>query len=157
MCAQDEFNDDVVIVESDLLYDAEILRRLAAPRVKQAMAMGHFNHGRSEVKLYLEEGYIKKAQWGQPDDRTAQGEWVGFTRLSTPSAVCLREMLKSTHPEQGKELNYEFFIFELLKQFSFQAIYIQDLPWIEIDNAVDLNRAETEIYPRIDNLVQVAG
>lgn len=68
----------------------------------------------------------------------------------------LRENLRNTNPDQGKEYNYEFFLFELLNHFPFQSIYIQDLPWIEIDNDIDLRRAQTEIYPKIDGLIPVA-
>jgi choline kinase len=27
---------------------------------------------------------------------------------------------------------------------------IQDIPWIEIDNEIDLNRAQSEIGPKVD-------
>lgn len=152
MCAVNAMEGDFVIVESDLLYDTQVLKRMADPKIKQAMAMGFFNHGRKEVKLYLKkDNLIEKAQWAEPTDTTANGDWVGFTRLSAESAKALKAMVQEINPEKGKEIHYEYFIFELLKKFDFQAVYIQDLPWIEIDNEIDLEKAQKEICPKLDS------
>lgn len=150
VCAQQEMQGDIIMVESDLLYDGEILKRLSAPSVKKALTMGFFNHNRKEVKLYLKNNYIQKAQWAEPEDKEADGDWVGFTRLDSEGSHALKTILEQTHPEQGKEIGYESFIFELVQKYQFQSILIQDLPWIEIDNEIDLKKAIEEVYPRIE-------
>lgn len=158
MCAKDEIQGDIVIVESDLLYDHQILLRMASSEVVNAMAMGHFNHGRREVKIYLNGGNsIQGAAWSDPDDKKAAGDWVGFTKISAGVAEELRRMLNKTNPNQGKEIAYEDFIFALLGRFPFQAVYIQDIPWIEIDNEIDLKRAENEVCPMIDRKLLAVG
>lgn len=157
MCAAEEFEGDVVIIESDLLYHPGVLMRMANGNGENAMAMGNFNHGRREVKLYLDAKRIRHAAWGEPDDQNAAGDWVGFTRLSPICSRALKEMLLAADPEQGKEFHYEDFIFRLIAQFPFNPVYIQDLPWIEIDNAQDYERARQEIGPRIDGLIQVGS
>ena len=156
MCAWQEIAGDILILESDLFYDLEVVKRITDQKVLHALAMGHFCHGRKEVKIYLENGHIAKAAWGDPDDKEAAGDWVGFTRLSSESSAMLRQMLEQTSYAQGIELNYEDFIFRLLPQFPFQAVYIDDLPWIEIDNHIDFVRAQTEIYPRLSGLMNAA-
>jgi len=152
MCTAPEFQGEVVIIESDLLYHVEVLRRMASPTLKNAMAMGFFNHNRREVKLYLKDQSkaIAKAQWGEPDDKVANGDWVGFTRLSAEASQSLQSMLQKAQTQAGQELHYESFIFRLVEQFQFEAVPIQDLPWVEIDNDIDLHKAETEICPKID-------
>ncbi len=154
ICAAEEIQGDIVIIESDLLYDGEIVQRISSPNIKNAMALGYFNHGRKEVKLYLKNGYIAKAQWSEPEDKEATGDWVGFTKLTSESSAIMQKMLYDAKLETGKEFHYESFIFRLVEQQVFQAIYIQDLPWIEIDNEIDLKRAETEIIPWIERRSQ---
>ena len=156
ICARQDISGDVLILESDLLYDLEVVKRIIAPNIQNALAMGHFRHGRKEVKIYLNNGHIAKAAWGDPDDKEAAGDWVGFTRLNSESAGVLQQMLHQTSDEQGSELNYEDFLFRLLRQFPFQAVYIDDLPWIEIDNHIDFIRAQTEIYPRLSQRMSTA-
>lgn len=150
ICAAGEMTGDMVIVESDLLYHGEIVKRMASSKLEHAMGLGYFHHNRREVKLYLKNGYIAKAQWGEPNDPEATGEWVGFTRLSGPSTQMLRSLCEAAQLQSGIEYSYEDFIFKLVENFKFVPVYIQDLPWIEIDNEIDLNRAETEIGPKID-------
>lgn len=55
ICAKEEFEGDIVIVESDLLYDKNILVRMSSNKIQNAFSMGYFNHGRKEVKLYLQK------------------------------------------------------------------------------------------------------
>lgn len=153
ICAASEMTGDLVIVESDLLYDGEVVKRMVSPKLQQAMCLGYFNHNRREVKLYLRNGYIAKAQWGLPTDEEATGDWVGFTRLSSESSSMLKKLCESAQLKTGQEFSYEDFIFTLVENFSFVPVYIQDLPWIEIDNEIDLQRAETEICPKIDGLL----
>jgi choline kinase len=158
MCAHTEMDGEVLTVESDLLYDYRILLRMKPATAGNAMAMGYFNHGRKEVKVYLDQGnHIKRAAWAEASDTEAAGDWVGFTRFSAPATAALRKMIEETDLEKGKELGYEEFVFKLIPQFSFQTMYIQDLPWIEIDNETDLNRAEKEVCPKIDNFAAVGN
>ena len=150
VCTQKEMQGDIIMVESDLLYDIEILERLSAPSISKALTMGYFNHNRREVKLYLKDNYIQKAQWAEPEDKEADGDWVGFTRLDKEGSHALKTMLEQTNPEQGKEIGYESFIFDLVQKYRFQSVFIQDLPWIEIDNEIDLKKAQEEVYPKIE-------
>jgi len=149
MCATEDLSGDLLIVESDLLYDASIAKRMADAQ-KNAFALGDFGHDRKEIKIRLENGYVKSAAWGEPDEQ-ADGDWVGFTRLTPQGAKALATLLKETDPEQGKEINYEDFLIDISKQMPFSTVNILDLPWIEIDNEEDLHKAEKEVCPKIDS------
>lgn len=138
---------EITIVESDLLYDLEIAKLLFEHK-EDAMAMGIFDHGRDEVKIVVEGDYIKQAFWGGPKT-DASGDWVGFTKLSSKTTEKLRKVLEATDPEQGKEINYEDFLFPLIAQKNFKALNINHLPWLEIDDEQDLLRAK-EVAARID-------
>lgn len=158
MCAYEEMDGDILTVESDLLYDYRILLRMKPPQIGNAMAMGYFNHGRKEVKIYTDKGnHIQRAAWAEASDKEAAGDWVGFTRFSPPATAALRKSIEEINLEKGKELGYEEFVFSLIPQFPFQTVYIQDLPWIEIDNEADLKRAENEVCPKIDSVGAIGG
>ena len=151
MCASEELKGSFLVVESDLLYDAKILQRMIDADTDHGLTVGRFHNGRKEIKVYLENGCIANPHWGLEYNDDAIGDWVGFTKLSDSSSAHLKKMLEDTNPNQGKELNYEDFIAKLFKVFPFKPIYINDLPWIEIDNYDDFKRGESEICPRIDN------
>lgn len=146
--AAEEIDGEMMIIESDLLYDVGIVKRIAAQKNKNIFAKGTFGHDRNEIKIRLKDGFVASAEWGPPDSQ-ADGDWVGFTRLSSEGSKILREVLQNTNPDQGKEINYEDFLIGLLGQIPYEPVDINDLPWIEIDNEEDLRKAENNIYPRI--------
>ncbi|BBM83134.1 NTP transferase domain-containing protein [Candidatus Uabimicrobium amorphum] len=148
ICSTPYLEGEMVIIESDLLYDYRILERLAAQIGKNSMTLGHFNHGRDEVKIVLQDGKIQKAFWGNPDTK-ADGDWVGFTKLSSETTKELRNNLENTDPDQGKEINYEDFLFALIGKYDFEAIDVSDLPWLEIDNEQDYLNAK-QVAEKID-------
>lgn len=148
ICATSHLEGEMVIVESDLLYDQRILERLKEQKSKNAMTLGTFDHGRDEVKIVIEDERIKKAFWGNPQTK-ADGDWVGFTKLSAETTKKLRETLENTDPDQGKEINYEDFLFALMEEHAFYPVDVNDLPWLEIDNEQDYLGAE-KVAKKID-------
>ncbi len=148
ICFADKISGEMMILESDLLYDQEVVERIAGQKEKNIFAKGNFGHDRQEIKIFLENGYVSKAIWSKEIEGSV-GDWVGFTRLSSSGALGLKEILQNTNPSQENEFSYEEMIFELIRSHSFEVIDIDDLPWVEIDNEEDLKKAETQVFPQI--------
>jgi choline kinase len=145
-----EFIDgDTLLLEADLLYDGAAIQRMAAPALGNALALGHFGHDHVEGKIRIRDGYVESLFWGASDVQ-ADGDWVGITKLSPPASAALREALRRSAPvAEGEVLHYTSFVFDLVERFPFRAVSIDDVPWIEIDTADDLARAEAEVYPQL--------
>jgi choline kinase len=146
-CAAEEIRGDTLVIEADLLYHEDVIRRLI--RTENALALAHFNHDRVEGKITLKDGFIHSMIWGDAS-MASDGDWVGITKLSSESADFLRSSLRQPFdPNDPLSQQYSTYVFELLDAFRFRAVTIDDLPWIEIDNEADALRAQRDIYPRL--------
>jgi choline kinase len=146
-CAAQEIRGDTLLLEADLLYHQDVIRRLIT--VENALALAHFNHDRIEGKITLKDGFIQSMTWGGAS-APSDGDWVGITKLSSEAAEFLRSsLLRPSDPDDPPSQHYTTYVFELLNAFRFRAVDIDDLPWIEIDNEADALRAQRDIYPRL--------
>jgi 2-aminoethylphosphonate-pyruvate transaminase len=136
---------DVLVVESDLLYDPSAAAALlSAPSADTLLASGFTSSG-DEVWVYGADSrleHLSKTAW---NERVAIGELVGLTRLSTATiaelAAAARELPPSAHYEDGLNAVAGKRIISLL--------HLNNLAWCEIDDEQHLTRARTLVWPRI--------
>ncbi|WFU42030.1 phosphocholine cytidylyltransferase family protein [Bradyrhizobium sp. CB82] len=151
-CAADHLDEDVLLMEADLLLDRRAIGRML--QVENGLAMGRFQQGGREGKITAKEGIITRMEWGD-QSTPASGDWVGLTKLSGNAASFLRRRLRETEAMVEEEFQYyTTYVFELVDQFEFRAVDIDDLAWIEIDNEGDLSRARRHVAPCIDSAVE---
>jgi len=136
---------DVLVVESDLLYERRALAAvLAAPGAEVLLASGYTASG-DEVWVYARDGrlaHLAKTAWtGAP----RVGELVGLTRLSRPAAdgliAAAATLPAAAHYEDGLNL--------LCAARPVSVCLVPDLQWCEIDTADHLRRAREQVWPRI--------
>lgn len=136
---------DVLIVESDLLYEARALRvLLAAPSRNTLLASGLTQSG-DEVWVYGENhrlAQLSKQSWtGAP----RMGELVGLTRVSAD----LMGGLQNAGNTLPAAAHYEDGLNAVSATHAIDVLRIDDLAWCEIDDSNHLQRAKTSIWPRI--------
>lgn len=149
---------DVLLMDADVLYDEAILARLVQRSGNLFLMDRKFDDtGEEAVKICLSRGvgveFRKRLAPALTYDLA--GESVGFFRFSEPMAVALASRC-ADYVESGRlDEPYEEAIRDLLleapAQFGFEDI--TGLPWIEIDFADDVRRAEEEILPRLSQHV----
>lgn len=136
---------DVVIVESDLLYEPRAAAMLLAAPSPDTMLVSGFTKSADEVWVYggadrLE--HLSKTAWG---DRRALGELVGLTRLSAATVEAMRDAASdlpaSAHYEDG--LN------AVATARAVSLLVAADLAWCETDDEQHLERARSTVWPRI--------
>jgi len=137
---------DVLVVESDLLYEYRALTALlAAPGRNTLLASGPTGSG-DEVWVYGRGGrlaHLGKGAWaGAP----RLGELVGLTRLSGELAQALiaaaSGLPASAHYEDG--------INAVCPRHAIEVLRLDDLAWCEIDDGGHLARARQSVWPRIE-------
>ncbi len=141
---------DVLVVESDLLYESRARGALlAAPRRRTLLARGRTGSG-GVVGVYARVArlaHLSKQAWG---GAPRVGELVGLTRLSRRLAQALvgaaSNLTLAAHYEDG--LN------AVCAQQAVDILCLDDLAWCEIDDAAQLARARNEIWPRIGRAEQ---
>ncbi len=145
---------DVLFMDADVLYDRQILSRLAATRHANCFLMDRdFEAGEEPVKLCVRSGEIVDFGKQVGVDHDTVGESVGFFRFDAAGA---RDIVAAAHARigRGERLEmYEEAIRDAVKagvpgRFGYEDI--TGLPWIEIDFPEDVRRAADEILPRIE-------
>jgi choline kinase len=154
--ARAHMNEPVLIMDADVLFPREFLRRLLAVPAPSALLLDKgFADTGEEVKLYTRgDRVIALGKKTLPEAWESVGEGVGFFKCGAaagPEFVRAMEHVIAT----GDGLNeYEDALHILLQRTHVGWVDVTGLPWTEIDFAEDLQRAEDEVLPRVRALDQ---
>ena len=146
--------DDVLVMDADVLYHPDILRRLVTSPLPNCYLMDRdFAPGDEPVKLCVAGDRIvelrKRVADGLRYDRI--GESVGFFKFDAATALRLARLIAAYVADGRREQAHE----EALRDLALCddiAIGVEDvtgLPWLEIDFPEDLIRAEHQVLPLI--------
>ena len=148
--ARDEFNDDVVIMDADVLYHPMILRRLVESSSGNALLMDETIRQQTEECMVAARGKrVIALSKTLPVDYDCAGEGVGFLKVRREDLPCLAQSVQTSIDNGRLDQEYE----DAMKSF-FDETYvgyerIGGLPWIEIDFPEDVQRAEQEVLPAV--------
>jgi choline kinase len=156
--ARDVLNgdNDVLFMDADVLYPAQMMRRLADRPGTAFLLDCDYTPGDEPVKLCLKDGRIVEFGKVLPPglDYDTIGEWPGFAKFAPAEAPRMVAALAPYIERGDLHLAYEPAMRDLMLSEP-GAIGVEDIsgtPWIEIDFPEDLKRAETEILPGIRRL-----
>ncbi len=151
--AREEFDDDVLIMDADVLFPQELVARLLAAPDKNVIALDErFQDTGEEQKVLCEDGWVVEVTKKIGRDPRVRGEAVGMLRLSAEAAEVLRGILEEFIDTGKDSLEYEDAFRELASEVPIGVVEVGDLPWIEIDFEHDLARARETILPEVERL-----
>ncbi|HTU02545.1 MAG TPA: phosphocholine cytidylyltransferase family protein [Candidatus Sulfotelmatobacter sp.] len=151
--ARDEFDDDILVMDSDLLFPREMLARLLASADQNTIAVDErFQDTGKEQKVLCEDGWLVEVTKKVNGKAPVCGAAVGVLRLSAEAAEVLRGILEEFVNSGMDSLEYQDAFRELAVEVPISIVQVGDLPWIDIDVQDDLARARDEILPRIERL-----
>lgn len=138
--------DDLLVLESDLLYEARALPALLQSPEANALLLSGFTEAGDEVYVDAPEGRLRgmsktRAQLEGP----ALGEFVGICRFS-------RELLQDmedwgrAHPEAHYESDG---VVALCQKHRVGVVAVPDLVWCEVDDAHHWQRCQELILPKL--------
>lgn len=146
--------EPAVVMDADVLFPRELLRRLLAVPAPSALLIDRgFTDTGEEVKVYTRgERVIALGKKTVPEAWQSVGEGVGFFKCGAAAGpefvAAMQEVIAS-----GEGLNeYEDALHMLLQRVHVGWVDATGLPWTEIDFAEDLRRAEDEVLPRVRDL-----
>jgi choline kinase len=150
--------EPVLLMDADVLYDESLVERLINSRHPNCLLVDRaFVPGDEPVKICVRDGEIIEFRKWLSTDFDFCGESVGFFKFSAEIAeqIMLQTDLSLRQGRQNEP--YEETIRDVLLTsprgtFAFEDI--TGIPWIEIDFAVDVERANTEILPRISKAIE---
>ena len=136
---------DVVVVESDLLYDPRAAAALLSAPSADTLLMSGLTQSGDEVWVYGANERLERLSKGSWNGRDALGELVGLTRLSSATIAAVArataELPPSAHYEDG--LN------AVAASRDIALLHMPNLAWCEIDDEQHLSRARTLVWPQI--------
>lgn len=142
-----------LLMDADVLYHPELLRRLVASRFANCFLMDRdLEPGDEPVKLCLAEGVLVDLHKAPTARFDACGEWVGFAKLSAAMARRAIDAAGQMIAAGRRDAYYEEALRALVQSEPAGSFGVEDitgLPWIEIDFAGDVERAAGEILPRL--------
>jgi len=148
--ASQHFDDDIIMMDCDVLYHPELLRRIIQSKNPSCYLMdkGYTETG-EECKVAALEGRVvaNNRQIHVPYDEI--GEGLGFLKLSHASAQRYAEILDEFMRANNIDCEYEDPLEQLIGEHVIGFEPVDDLPWTEIDFAEDIEKARTLILPKI--------
>jgi len=146
-CARSHLGEGAVIMDADVLYHADVLRRLWAAEGSCFCLDPRSDFTNEEMMLRVKDGLVRSITRGKSGEADLYGEGVGFFRLAASESGPFVEELEAWVKRDELDADYEQVINSFLAAHPARYVLVDDLPWIEIDFPADLEKAEKEIIP----------
>jgi len=148
-CARNSINEDFILLEADLIYEARALDAIQRCPYPNVILMSGVTDAGDETYMETDNDFLVTMSKDQKKLTRIDGELVGICKLSVDF---LQEMMKLSTEEFQKTLvhNYETVGLTLTaRKIPLYCLKMEDLFWSEIDDKHQFDRAKEVIYPRI--------
>jgi len=143
----------VLLMDGDVLYDHRLMKRLVTSDNPNCLLLDRLVALDDEaVKLCIRDGEIVEFRKWLSAEFDFCGESVGFIKMSARLAESVVAQTQLYIGQGRRNDPYEEPVRDVILTSRRNTIAYEDvtgLPWIEIDYAADVERARTEILPRI--------
>ena len=152
--------EPALYMDADVLYDWRLLDRLlGSPHANCILIARDADPDPEWVEARIRDGRIVAFDKGVTlDDYDIRAEWVGFARFSAEMSRSLADAIER-YVEGGRvDVIYEKAMRDVIlaaDAFGFEDV--TGLPWIEIDFPEDVQRAHSEVLPRLVELPRAHG
>ncbi len=148
--ARQALTDDAVIMDADVLFHREILRRLVSSSYENCLLMDDTVKQTGEECMVVVQGdRVIALSKKMPDRYDLAGEGVGFLRVRRADAPHVIASLKGCVDQGRWAMEYEDGLLQYSRDVKVGHEKIGGLPWTEIDFPEDITKAEREVLPRL--------
>lgn len=153
--AKSEFNDDILYMDADILYDKRILKKLTDSNHENIVLVGNMQIDTGEeIKVFGKRGVAKKIGRGSDIQNNIKeasliGEAIGIVKISSKYIKQMIENMDWNMKNKKFSMSHEDLTQTMCEKNLMNYVSIGDLPWIEIDFHEDILKAEKEVYPKI--------
>ena len=146
--ARSEVDDDVVIMDADVLYHPDILRRLIESRHPNALLIDEtVSQQTEECMVAIQNERVTSLSKTLPDYYDFTGEGVGFLKVGRADSAALIQSMQGPIEAGQLDMEYEDGLKGFFDTVKVGYEQIGGLPWVEIDFPEDIQRAEGEVLP----------
>lgn len=148
--ARDAIDDDTIVMDADVLFHREILRRLVSSPYENALLMDEtVKQTGEECMVVVAGGRVIALTKNVPEQYDYAGEGVGFLKVRHADTPRLVSSLRSYIDKGLWDMEYEDGLLEYFQEVRVGHEKIGGLPWTEIDFIDDVKKAELEVLPRL--------
>src|SRR5215213_3791289 len=148
--ARTALDDDVIVMDADVLFHREILRRLVESPYENALLMDEtVRQTGEECMVVVAGGRVIALTKKMPEQYDYAGEGVGFLRVrhgDTPHVVA---SLRAWIDKEAWNMEYEDALVNYFQHVKVGHEKIGGLPWTEIDFVEDIQKAQADVLPRL--------
>ncbi len=147
ICGVRLLDEDVLVLESDLVYEIRALEAVVDSKFKNAVVVSDITGNGDEVYVWSSKGclrFISKSLGARLAEPT--GEYIGIAKLSREFLARLRVFHRRALPMAEYDLD-GFAV--LSREEAIHCCHVSNLCWAEIDNIEDLHRARLVVYPDV--------
>jgi len=144
-------NDDVLVLDSDILYDGKVLKDLIEHPFENVILATNLSGSGDELFICVDNNkYITNLGKNITNKEEATGEFVGISKLSSKFLNILFSNAKEDYARNELKCLCEHSIFNTSKKNNpVKCLLVEDLIWTEIDNENDLKKAREKIFPKL--------
>jgi len=148
--ARTALDDDVIVMDADVLFHREILRRLVQSSYPNALLMDEtVKQTGEECMVVVEGGRVIALTKQMPARYDLAGEGVGFLKVRHADTPQVIASLQTFVDREAWQMEYEDALLEFFRTVKVGHEVIGGLPWTEIDFPEDVEKAEREILPKL--------
>lgn len=141
-----------MLLDSDILFDPQIIVRLLASDRSDVLALNSHALGEEEMKVVTDASGRVSAISKTCDIRAAAGESIGIERMSAAYTAALAECLSEMMKEGLDNVFYEQAFERLIARgFSFAVEDVSDLFSMELDTVEDFRTAAEQVPPSLSD------
>ncbi|MBI3492920.1 MAG: phosphocholine cytidylyltransferase family protein [Acidobacteria bacterium] len=150
----DEAACDVLVLESDIVYEPRALTPILASSSPDATLLSGPTGAGDEVWVCAPEGRLETMSKRAADLPSIAGEFVGITRLSAPGAqLMLRAFAEFVAASGHERMDYETgALVAVGVTRAIATLLVPDLVWGEIDDERHFARVSRVVWPRLQVL-----
>ena len=146
-CARDVVRGGCYIVNSDVLFEDEIARRLVAARGSAVLCAADHGVDEESMKAVAVDGRLRDLSKRAPVG--PHPEYIGLTRIDPSHGELLSRTLEDFVRRGTLDVYYEDALAELAAQVPVQTVAVDGLAWVEIDDHDDLAHARDDVLARV--------
>ena len=148
--ARTALDDDTIVMDADVLFHPEILRRLVVSSFENALLMDEtVKQTGEECMVVVAGGRVVALTKKMPERYDCAGEGVGFLRVRHADTPRVVSSLRGSIDKGLWDMEYEDALLQYFQDVRVGYERIGGLPWTEIEFIEDIRKAELEVSPRL--------
>jgi choline kinase len=148
--ARTALDDDVIVMDADVLFHQDMLRRLVSSPYPNALLMDEsVKQTGEECMVVVQGGRVIALTKRMPLYYDYAGEGVGFLKVRHADTPHVVASLRTYVNREAWQMEYEDALAEFFREVQVGHEKIGGLPWTEIDFAEDIEKAERDVLPKL--------